>query len=129
MEILKSIGKAKRSSIAGNQHCWFKQYFIHDLSHVINQFAGPCSAVGRASDSRARFDTRSGHIPIISPFVDSRRAVVSYWGKYVHKVLVNCLRGLSLPRKSMVRITDHLDMTSAVKHGRKTTQHVTINLI
>ena len=47
--------------------------------------------------------------------------VVSYWRKYVHEVLVNCLGGLSLPRKSVVRLTDHPDMTLDVYHGRKTT--------
>ena len=36
---------------------------------------------------------------------------VSYWRKYVHKVLVNRLGGLSLPRKSVVRSTDRPDMT------------------
>ena len=56
----------------------------------------------------------------------SRRAVVSYWGKYMHKVLVNHLGGLSLPRKSVVRLTDRPDMTLDVYRGRKTTmQHVT----
>ena len=43
--------------------------------------------------------------------VGSRRAVVSYWQKYVHEVLVNCLGGLSLPRKSVIRLTDPPDMT------------------
>ena len=51
----------------------------------------------------------------------SRRAVVSYWRKYVHEVLVNRLGGLSLPRKSVVRLTDHPDMTLDVYRGRKTT--------
>ena len=32
-----------------------------------------------------------------------------------------CARGLSLPRKSVVRLTDHPDMTLDVYHGRKTT--------
>ena len=41
---------------------------------------------------------------------DSSRAVVSYWWKDVHYVLVNRL-DLSLSRKSVVRLTDHLDMT------------------
>ena len=54
-------------------------------------------------------------------FPDSRRAVVSYWCKYVHEVLVNRLGGLSLPRKSVVRLTDHPNMTSAIYHGCKTT--------
>ena len=39
----------------------------------------------------------------VSPSDDSRRAIVSYWRKYVHEVLVNLLGGLSLPRKSVVR--------------------------
>ena len=39
----------------------------------------------------------------VYPSADSRRAVVSYWRKYVHEVLVNRLGGLSLPRKSVVR--------------------------
>ena len=39
----------------------------------------------------------------------------------MHKVLVNRLGGLSLPRKSVVRLTDRLDMTLDVYRGRKTT--------
>ena len=45
----------------------------------------------------------------------------SYWRKYVHEVLVNRLGGLSLPRKSVVRLTDRPDMTLDVYRGRKTT--------
>ena len=45
------------------------------------------------------------------PSFDSRRAVVCYWRKYVHEVLVNRLGGLSLPRKCVVRLTDVPDMT------------------
>ena len=51
----------------------------------------------------------------------SRRAVVSYWRKYVHEVLVNRFGGLSLPRKSVVRLTGRHDMTLDVYRGRKTT--------
>ena len=50
-----------------------------------------------------------------------KKAVVSYWRKYVHEVLVNRLGGLSLPRKSVVRLTDCPDMTLDVYRGRKTT--------
>ena len=57
----------------------------------------------------------------VTPSAFSRRAVVSYWRKYVHKVLVNRLGGLSLPRKSVVRLTDCPDMTLDVYRGRKTT--------
>ena len=39
----------------------------------------------------------------------------------MHEVLVNRLGGLSLPRKSVVRLTDHPDMNLDVYHGRKTT--------
>ena len=42
----------------------------------------------------------------------------------MHEVLVNRLGGLSLPRKSVVRLTDRPDMTLDVYSGRKTTtQH------
>ena len=37
------------------------------------------------------------------------------------EVLVNRLGGLSLPRKSVVRLTDRPDMTLDVYRGRKTT--------
>ena len=39
----------------------------------------------------------------------------------MHEVLVNRLGGLSLPRNSVVRVTDRPDMTLAVYRGRKTT--------
>ena len=39
----------------------------------------------------------------------------------MHEVLVNRLGGLSLPRKSVVRLTDRPDMTLDVYHGRITT--------
>ena len=38
----------------------------------------------------------------------------------MHEVLVNRLEGLSLPRKSVVRLTDRPDMTLDVYRGRKT---------
>ena len=39
----------------------------------------------------------------------------------MHEVLVDRLGGLSLPRKSVVRLTDRPDMTLDVYSGRKTT--------
>ena len=39
----------------------------------------------------------------------------------MHEILVNRLGGLSLPRKSVVRLTDRPDMTLDVHCGRKTT--------
>ena len=46
--------------------------------------------------------------------------------KVCAQVLVNCLGGQSLPRKSVVRLTDRPDMTLDVYGGRKTPmqQHV-----
>ena len=38
----------------------------------------------------------------------------------MHEVLVNRLEGLSLPRKSVVRLTDCPDMTLDVYRGHKT---------
>ena len=39
----------------------------------------------------------------------------------MHEVLVNRLGGLSLPRKSVIRLTGGPDMTLDVYRGRKTT--------
>ena len=46
----------------------------------------------------------------------------------MHEVLVNRLGGLSLPRKSVVRLTDRRDMTLDVYRGRKTTMQQSNNL-
>ena len=46
----------------------------------------------------------------------------------MHEVLVNRLGGLSLPRKSVVRLTDRPDMTLDVYRGRKTTIQQQYNL-
>ena len=40
-------------------------------------------------------------LTFVSPPAHSREAVVSYWRKYVHEILVNRLGGLNLPRKSV----------------------------
>ena len=59
--------------------------------------AGPRSAVGRAPDSLSQGSwvryTAWQHT-FVSPSADLRGAVVSYWRKYVHGVLVNRLGGL-----------------------------------
>ena len=46
----------------------------------------------------------------------------------MHEVLVNRLGGLSLPRKSVVRLTDRPDMALDVYRGRKTTMQQSNNL-
>ena len=47
----------------------------------------------------------------------------------MHEALVNRLGGLSLPRKSVVRLTDRTDMTLDVYRGRKTTMQQQQQLI
>ena len=82
-----------------------------------------CYAFGKLALSAfyAGFYNDHNSLIIVSPSAFSRRAVVSYWRKYVHEVLVSRLGGLSLPRKSVVRLTDRPDMTLDVYRGRKTT--------
>ena len=88
---------------------------------------GSCTRAGSVaqSDARSTVDQecvssrlRSGNILSLRlimksflrsfwlPSADSRREVVSYLRKNVHWVLVNSLIGLSLPRKSLARLTD-----------------------
>ena len=70
-------------------------------------------------ESRVRYPVRPH--TFVSSSTGSRRAVVSYWGKYVHEVIVNRLGGLSLPMKSVVRLTDRPNMTLAVYNNTTTT--------
>ena len=89
----------------------------------------PSMQPGRVAQSVGHLTRESevlGSIPGLATyfrfsFADSRRAVVSYWRKYVHEVVVNRLGDSSLPRKSVVRLTDRPDMTLDVYRGRKTT--------
>ena len=46
----------------------------------------------------------------------------------MHEILFDRLGGLSLPRKSVVRLTDRPDMTLDVYSGRKTTQQQTVGV-
>ena len=56
----------------------------------------------------------------VSPSAGSKRAVASYWRKYVHKVL----RRSKPARKSVGRLTKHPDMILAVYHGCKQQQQL-----
>ena len=51
----------------------------------------------------------------------SRKLPVSYWRKNVHGMLVNRLSGLSLHKKSVVRLTGRSDVIIDVYRGRKIT--------
>ena len=83
----------------------------------------PRSAIGRAPHSYVRgpgFDTWSGHIlSFLLPLF--KKGSCQLLAKVGAQVLVNRLGGLSLPRKSVVRLTDRPDMTLDVYRGRKTT--------
>ena len=79
---------------------------------------------GRLAQSSQRSWVRYPVWPhtFVSPSADLRGTVVNYWRKYVHEALVNRLAGLSLPRKSVVRLTHRPDMTLYVYRGCKTTK-------
>ena len=66
-------------------------------------------------------------IYVISICVLQHYVPTNIWLKYVHEVLVNRLGGLSLPKKSVVRLTDRPDMTLNVYRGRKMTTTITTN--
>ena len=88
---------------------------LHDLWCILSAYAQNC--------------VRYPVWQLVSPSAFSRRAVVSYWRKYVHEVLVNHLGGLSLPRKSVIRLTDRPNMTLDVYHGRKTTMQLQLKIV
>ena len=84
--------------------------------------AGPRSAVGRHLTRKSEV---LGSIPGLTTCFLLPLILVScqLLAKYFHEILVNRLGGLSLPRKSVVRLTDRPDMTLDVYRGRKTTTH------
>ena len=75
---------------AGSSVCSIAQYSIQRV-------AGSISLCGE------HFFVEIGH-EIFSTAIDSSRTVVCYWQNNVHYVLVNHL-GLSLPRKSVIRLS------------------------
>ena len=57
------------------------------------------------------FNTQSGHILLfLLPLIQEEQLSVT-GEKYVHEVLINRLGGLSLPSKSVVRLTDRPGIT------------------
>ena len=79
----------------------------------------PENRPGRAAQSVGHLTRKSeglGSIPVwqhtfVSPSADSEGTVASYWRKYVDEILVNRLGDVSLPRESVIRLTDRPDMT------------------
>ena len=94
--------------------------------HLLHISTGKLGRVAQSVACLSQKPEVSGSLPVrphtfVHPSADSRKAVVSYWRKHVHEALVNRLGGQSLPRKSVVRLTDRPDMTIDVYRGRKTT--------
>ena len=98
---------------------------------LLSCFPGKCSPVkpGQAAHSVACL-TQEPEVPgsILGPttyfhfsFHPLKKDSCQLKGKVCHEVLINRLGGLSLPRKSVVRLIDHPDMTIDVYHGCKTT--------
>ena len=87
----------------------------------------PVSRPGRVAQSVGHLTRKSGvlgSIPGLATYFSFRffkKGSCQLLAKDVHEVLVNRLGGLSLPRKSVVRLTDRPDMTLDVYCGRKTT--------
>ena len=77
---------------------------------------GPRSAIGSASDSRARYAVWPH--TFVSLSVNSRKAL-AVSGEVCALTTGNRLGELSLPKNSVVRLTHHPDMTVAV-YGQKT---------
>ena len=97
--------------------------FGHFFSHL---------SPGRVAQSVGHLTRKSevlGSIPGLATYFCFSFRFFSYWRKYVHEVLVNHLGGLSLPRKSVVRLTDRPDMTLDVYRGRKTTMQQQLSSI
>ena len=91
------------------------------------EIAGPRSPVRRAPDSKVRgpgFDNLSGHI-LSFLLLLIQEGQLSVTGESMCTKYWLHLGGLSLPRKSLVRLTDHPDMTVDVYRGRKTNQQST----
>ena len=111
-----------------SSHFSAKNISTFDFLSTLNQFLVHFFR-GRLAESVGHLTRKSAVLGLIPgratyfrfSFAFSRRAVVSYCRNYVHEVLVNRLGGLSLPRKSVVRLTDCPDMTLDVYRGRKTT--------
>ena len=84
---------------------------------------GPRSAVGRASDSKARgpwLDTRSGYmLPFLLPLIQERQ--LSITDESIARCTGQPLWRPKPAQENVVRLTDRPDMTIAVYRGHKTT--------
>ena len=134
--ILLFFGNSKKAISECCPLIFFYQARLLKLTHSIavksegQDYLYIC-AVGSTSDCRSRvrkFESQLSYIifeeidheiisAVIFPILLIQEGVVSYWRKYVHKVLVNCLKDEACPGKSVSKLTDWLNMTSALLIG------------
>ena len=91
-----------------------------------NSYTAVCLPVrvikpGRVAQSVGHQTRKSGVLGLIPGLATYFRFSFRFFKKGSCQLLVNRLGGLSLPRKSVVRLTDRPDMTLDVYCGRKTT--------
>ena len=82
---------------------------------------GVASSIPARSHTFVEIDCEIYSTVILLPSTDSRKVVVSYKRKYVHKVLVNCLFKLAQEKVWLGELTVQT-MTIAVDFGRKATK-------
>ena len=95
-----------------------------------------CDTPGRVAQSVGHLTRKSevlGSLPGLDTyfrfsFCRFKKGSCQLLAKDVHEVLANRLGGLSLPRKSVVRLTDRPDMILYVYRERKTTTTTRVKL-
>ena len=70
--------------------------------HMTDLGTGPRSGKEKRKRSRVSIPGSATFDTFVSPSADLKRAVVSYWRKYVHEVRIDRLGSLNLPRRSAV---------------------------
>ena len=109
-QFARSVGQHLTHSATGAPDEMCTVYLQINTPSLIHAFIPTPHFFVWKSGEHPRFTT--GRYPVwqhtfLSLSAFPRREVVSYWQKYVHEILVNSLGGLSLPRKSVVRVSDH----------------------
>ena len=90
---------------------------------MVQRLGCVAQSVGHLTRKSEVLGSISGLLFLLPQIQEGQLSVTGEW--YVHEVLVNRLGGLSLPRKTVVRLTDRPDMALDVYRGRRTTtQHI-----
>ena len=91
----------------------YSQNRIAQLTMCLTADPGVASLILDQSHSFVEINHEIISMAILLSYTDSKRVVVSHKHKFVRKVLVNCLVKV-VQEKSVVRRTDHCDMTITV---------------